>query len=375
MPTRGTPSTSPPRSHVSTQQWQSFEMRMRARRAERCLARARVALDAGIEAEARAALDEARTLKPDTPTLESLRAEVHAARDARLAAARQRHLRTALAAAAALLVLAIGAAWFLIGLPDRPAAGDPRLAVASRQMTAADASLTTVPAPVSGTEPAPVATSPAADAAEAPEVPVATRGAVTAAAEREDAPVATAPAPARTVREESVTLPAVASVPEGPPPSPPTAIEAAGRQPDAAPPAAMERIVSDLPAAPAAVPPPAPAAAAPPSPAISDEPKVRAVLARFESAYSSLNAPAAQAVWPTVDVRALGRAFDSLQAQQISLGDCAIALNGQRARADCRGTMSWTPKIGGGNRSQARRWQFELATAGGAWQIVRAEAR
>lgn len=350
-------------------------MRMRARRADRCLTRARVALDAGIEAEARAALDEASTLNPETPTLEALRAEVQAVRLARLAATRRRRMRTALAAGAAALVLAIGAGWFLVGLPDRPEPVDPQMAVASSQVAAADASPTTVPATGSDREPAPVATSPAADAGEAQDAPVATRGAVTDA-ERGEAPGATAaPGPVRNVREESVPLPAVGSVPAGPSPPPPTALEAAARQPEAAPPAAMERIVSDLPVAPAAVPPPAPATDAPASPAISDEPKVRAVLARFESAYSSLNAPAAQAVWPTVDVRALGRAFDSLQAQQISLGDCAIALNGQRARADCRGTMSWTPKIGGGNRSQARRWQFELATAGGTWQIVRAEAR
>ena len=51
-----------PTAHTSTGEWQSFESRMRRRRIERLLARARVAHEEGHEDEARAALDEIEEL-------------------------------------------------------------------------------------------------------------------------------------------------------------------------------------------------------------------------------------------------------------------------------------------------------------------------
>ena len=54
-------------SHTSTPQWQSFEVRMRHRRAERCLVRANLAFSAGNFAEARAAIDEAKEAAADFP--------------------------------------------------------------------------------------------------------------------------------------------------------------------------------------------------------------------------------------------------------------------------------------------------------------------
>jgi hypothetical protein len=99
------------------------------------------------------------------------------------------------------------------------------------------------------------------------------------------------------------------------------------------------------------------------------------VLAQFEAAYSNLSAAAAQAIWPSVDVRALSRAFDSLQSQQVSLGRCSILIKGPTARADCVGPTSWTPKVGGGQRRQTRRWEFDLAAENGAWHILQATAR
>ncbi len=71
------PTSAPPEpeinSHTSTQQWQSFEFRMRHRRAERCLLRAEMALDAGLDDEAREALDEAERLNSYSPKLADLR--------------------------------------------------------------------------------------------------------------------------------------------------------------------------------------------------------------------------------------------------------------------------------------------------------------
>src|SRR5438105_4754051 len=68
-------------------------------------------------------------------------------------------------------------------------------------------------------------------------------------------------------------------------------------------------------AAVASVPAPSPGpSAAPPAsaatvPRLTDDQLIRVVLQRYRVAYEELNARSAQAVWPTVDVAALGRAF------------------------------------------------------------------
>jgi hypothetical protein len=102
---------------------------------------------------------------------------------------------------------------------------------------------------------------------------------------------------------------------------------------------------------------------------------VRAALARYEAAYSGLNVSAARAVWPTVDERALARAFDGLSSQRVALDRCDLTVTGATAHASCLGSAEWTPKVGAGQRRQNRRWSFDLANTGGAWQILRAEAR
>ena len=111
------------------------------------------------------------------------------------------------------------------------------------------------------------------------------------------------------------------------------------------------------------------------APAESQEPRIRGVLARFAAAYSSLSAADARAVWPTVDQRALARAFASLASQRVSLGQCSILATGSSGRADCLGTFTWTPKVGAGTRTLPRRWSFDLTEINGEWKIVRAEAR
>ena len=141
-------------------------------------------------------------------------------------------------------------------------------------------------------------------------------------------------------------------------------------------PASVDRLSSGFPstAAPAPSAPPVPREQPPPV-EVSEEPEIRALLARFEAAYSRLSASDAKAVWPSVDAAALARAFDSLESQQVSLGLCTIALRGRIAQAGCKGTTSWTPKVGSGRRTAARQWSFELESTNGIWRIVRAEAR
>jgi hypothetical protein len=107
----------------------------------------------------------------------------------------------------------------------------------------------------------------------------------------------------------------------------------------------------------------------------ADSTAIRRTLARYEAAYTDLDASAARVVWPTVDQRALARAFDGLAAQRIALNDCDVLVTGTTARANCSGVATWTAKVGGGQRSEPRRWTFELKNEAGSWQIVRAETR
>jgi len=59
----------------------------------------------------------------------------------------------------------------------------------------------------------------------------------------------------------------------------------------------------------------------------------------------------------------------------VSLGTCAITVVTATARVECTGSTTWTPKVGGGARTERRQWRFELARTGSDWAIVGAEAR
>jgi hypothetical protein len=103
---------------------------------------------------------------------------------------------------------------------------------------------------------------------------------------------------------------------------------------------------------------------------------VRTVLTRYASAYSALDADAAQRVWPGVNRAALARAFESLASQRVSLGECRIHVAAASAQAQCAGSATWSPKVGSSaSRTEARNWTFELARAGAAWQIVSARVQ
>lgn len=149
----------------------------------------------------------------------------------------------------------------------------------------------------------------------------------------------------------------------------------------AAPPLTNEPSAIVVPTAPAPAPPPTSAATSPlprasEAPAAPrDEEKIRSVLDQYASAYSRLDATAASAIFPGVDRRALARAFDGLAAQSIHLGACDVRVAIESAMVDCAGSATWTPKIGGGSRTEPRRWQFRLRNESGAWQMVGAKVR
>jgi hypothetical protein len=101
-----------------------------------------------------------------------------------------------------------------------------------------------------------------------------------------------------------------------------------------------------------------------------DAAAVRAVLDRYQDAFSGLDAWKAKAIWPSVDERALGRAFGQLQKQQIVLESCDVEVAGERAAAACGGRASYVPRVGNkAARVEARWWAFTLRKTGDRWII------
>jgi hypothetical protein len=358
MPDAGLPSSlasaaSVAKSHTATEQWHSFEVRMRYRRAERCRLRAEVAIEAGFFDEAREALEEARRLQPDLPALalseERLIVAESAPRGAVAAAPRARHRLTAATSMA--LALGIGT-WVMVAdqegiTPDSPPQPKTPPAISSVVLF--------------------TRTQPETAAAPVDEPPKAPAGEPDGAIPLLEASVSLPDAPRPAPPDGNETLlpvvlqmsaPATSTLPV-PEPTTPLPVDP--------PPAA---------AAPASS---APDPATEPGPAVEVNPEtlVRAALSRYEAAYSSLNAAAARAVWPGVDVDALARAFESLQSQRISLGSCSIvvAADGRSANATCAGTATWTPRVDGGTTTEPRNWLFVLARSGSEWQIVSATTR
>jgi hypothetical protein len=113
-------------------------------------------------------------------------------------------------------------------------------------------------------------------------------------------------------------------------------------------------------------------AAAPVTPAVapSDEERIRAMLGTYQAAYEQLDPHAVQAVWPSVDTRALTRAFNALSSQSIVFDRCDVTVAAATATADCNGFMEYVTRVGGGTQSAWRQWVFDLQKpANGGWQI------
>ena len=148
-----------------------------------------------------------------------------------------------------------------------------------------------------------------------------------------------------------------------PPPEPPPVVET--------PPAAAQ----PAPRIPAAIARPEPEAL-PSVVARSEQNEIQRTLGQYRSAYQRLDAQAAQAVWPSVDVRALARAFGTLSSQELAFETCLFDIAGPVATAQCRGSATYTPKVGGrGPKAERRQWTFHLRKVDEAWKIESAQAR
>jgi hypothetical protein len=108
----------------------------------------------------------------------------------------------------------------------------------------------------------------------------------------------------------------------------------------------------------------------------TEQSEIQRTLGQYRSAYSLLDAEAARAVWPSVDVRALARAFDSLTSQQLAFETCQFEIVGEAATAQCRGSATYTPKVGSrGPKLEPRQWTFHLRKVDEGWKIQSAQTR
>ena len=107
------------------------------------------------------------------------------------------------------------------------------------------------------------------------------------------------------------------------------------------------------------------------APELNEEDLVRQLLDAYSGAVSRLDVDAMKAVFPSVDGKALERAYGRLSAQRLTLQSCGITISGSTANARCRGNATYQPRIG--RRSveiAAREWTFDLSKQGTAWHIV-----
>ena len=110
--------------------------------------------------------------------------------------------------------------------------------------------------------------------------------------------------------------------------------------------------------------------------AAREEDRIRSALASFQTAYTQLNAKAARAVWPTVDERALARAFEGLKSQQLVFDWCELIVRVAEASAACRGRSTFVPRVGAQSpRTYAAEWKFHLKKIEEEWRIDSASFR
>ena len=396
---------------VDAQSWLGFEQRIQARRFDALVASTRQAIAAGNAVLAQHAIEEARELRPNAPELADLQAELRVLAPPPAGALLWRR------AAGALMLLIVGVSMFIALDQTRVMPSTlPMITPPPPQLLGAVPTLRTIPPvamPIPGETPD-LRVEPAEDldaTREGLEVePAETRLAPSLrAADNKINALPPRAAPARSGRLESsptsresslrsagaATSDAAAASTTGieresgaQPPvarrTPQSVGEAADRIELAGgvdPPARIESSGPPMRSAissgvPSVTPSPAFVNVANVDRTAEDQSRVAEVLRRYARAYDNLDVGAARDVWPSVDQRALSRAFESLASQTVSFDDCDIDVQGTTANASCRGQASYVGKVGrGAPRTEPRTWRFELRRDGETWKIANAEAR
>ena len=107
-----------------------------------------------------------------------------------------------------------------------------------------------------------------------------------------------------------------------------------------------------------------------------DERGIYQALHQYERAYERLDVNAARAVWPSLNTRALARAFGGLKEQALEFSNCRVAMEPSEATAICGGSASYVPRVGRqATRTESREWTFHLRKIDRDWLIATAEVR
>lgn len=100
---------------------------------------------------------------------------------------------------------------------------------------------------------------------------------------------------------------------------------------------------------------------------------VRGVLLDYARALERLDVKAAKALRPSLDDRAMQRAFKGLDGQQLRIASCGVSVTERDANARCRAEATFRPKVGSRvMRLTGQEWKFSLARDNDRWQIVNA---
>jgi hypothetical protein len=319
---------------------------------------------------------------PETPIIETVPFSYQPAVGSAPAPPHRSRARVMTLAAATLAVAAITAVTLLlVGRPATRAAGaasavasvePPATERATAAPTQPAAEAPSAPAAATDSAPPPAGDLASPSIATTPE-PVAERNRGTTSAAELKPPADRPETPVPAVRSTMASVGAAAPTPASPPeiPAAPTGTTGTTTVPvgklDTLP------LESVAPVTPKPPPPRSEPAPAPRPEAVAPIDSVRTTLGHFATAYSSLDAEAAQRVWPGVNRAALARAFQDLSRQEVTLGDCRIDVASDTAHASCRGSIDWTPKVGGGRpKTEARTWDFTLRKSADGWQIASA---
>ena len=90
----------------------------------------------------------------------------------------------------------------------------------------------------------------------------------------------------------------------------------------------------------------------------------------YKQAYESMDVEATAAVWPSVDRRALARAYSTLKSQDLELQNCSISIDDAKATTRCRGTIEYVRRIGSSTpRTGYQDFVFTLRKLGSNWII------
>jgi hypothetical protein len=116
-----------------------------------------------------------------------------------------------------------------------------------------------------------------------------------------------------------------------------------------------------------------PVAVAASVPASNEAPLIWDTLQRYRRAYNDLDARLAHAVYPGVDETALAYEFEKLLSQSLEFESCSVDAQRDSARAVCRGSAGYAPKVGSRSpRVERLVWAFRLKKDNGDWTITSA---